>query len=191
MTLTELLARYGYVAVLIGTFVEGETILVMAGFAAHQGYLSLPLVMVAAFAGSLAGDQLAFLAGRRYAAALLRRFPRLEPGVRRAQELLARYGTPLLLGFRFVYGIRNVTPIAAGSSPISVFRFLGLNMVGAGLWAVTIAYAGYAFGHGFELVLERAKFYEEHALVALAAMGATAGLAWWLTRGRRGAAARR
>lgn len=188
MTLTELLDRYGYVAVLIGTFVEGETILVMAGFAAHQGYLSLPFVMLAAFVGSLAGDQLAFFAGRRYSAALLRRFPRLLPGVRRAQDLLLRYGTPLLLGFRFVYGIRNVTPIAAGSSPISVFRFLGLNAVGAALWSCAVAYAGYAFGHGFELVLERAKFYEEHALVVLAGIGAVVALAFWLTRGRRRAA---
>ena len=30
---------YGYLAVMIGTFLEGETILVLAGFAAHQGYL--------------------------------------------------------------------------------------------------------------------------------------------------------
>ena len=39
--------------VLIGTGLEGETILVMAGFAAHQGHLSLPGVIAAAFTGSL------------------------------------------------------------------------------------------------------------------------------------------
>jgi membrane protein DedA with SNARE-associated domain len=188
MTLTEFLGRYGYLAVLIGTFVEGETILVMAGFAAHQGYLSLPLVILAAFGGSLAGDQLAFFVGRRYATRLLSRFPRLAPGVRRADRLLARYGTPLLLGFRFVYGIRNVTPLAAGSSRIASFRFLALNVVGAAAWAVCIAYAGYAFGHGFELLLDRAKAYEAHAFLVFAAVGTAAAIVWWLTRRSRGAA---
>ncbi len=117
MSLTELLHEYGYLAILVGTFAEGETILIMGGFAAHQGYLALPWVMVSAFVGSLCGDQLAFFAGRRYGAALLARFPRLRPGVDRATALVARRGTPLLLGFRFIYGIRNLVPIAAGVEP--------------------------------------------------------------------------
>jgi len=184
MSLTEILDRYGYAAVLVGTLIEGETLLVMAGFAAHQGYLSLPLVMLSAFVGSLAGDQLWFLAGRRYASRLLPRFPRLVPGVERASALIGRYGTPLLLGFRFVYGIRLVTPIAAGSSAIPALRFLLLNATGAALWSVAIAYAGYAFGHGIELLLGRAKFYEEHALLVLAGLGGLVALVWWWKRTR-------
>ena len=55
-----LIDTYGYWAVLLATFPEGETILVIAGFAAHQGYLTLMPVILAAFAGSLCGDQLFF-----------------------------------------------------------------------------------------------------------------------------------
>src|SRR5688572_33421924 len=40
--LTQLLDHYGYLAVLVGTVLEGETILILGGFAAHQGYLHLP-----------------------------------------------------------------------------------------------------------------------------------------------------
>jgi membrane protein DedA with SNARE-associated domain len=39
MTLESILDPYGYLAVLVGTFLEGETILVLGGFAAHRGYL--------------------------------------------------------------------------------------------------------------------------------------------------------
>jgi membrane protein DedA with SNARE-associated domain len=39
--LQALIAKYGYLAILIGTFFEGETILVLGGFAAHRGYLML------------------------------------------------------------------------------------------------------------------------------------------------------
>jgi membrane protein DedA with SNARE-associated domain len=42
MTLEPFVEAYGYLAVLAGTFVEGETILVLGGFAASRGYLGLP-----------------------------------------------------------------------------------------------------------------------------------------------------
>jgi membrane protein DedA with SNARE-associated domain len=55
------IGSYGYIALFLGTFVEGETILLMAGFAAHLGYLYLPWVILVAFLGSLSGDQVFFL----------------------------------------------------------------------------------------------------------------------------------
>lgn len=58
MPLADLLREYGYYAVFLGTFLEGETVLVMAGFAAHSGYLQLPWVI--AVAGGTLGDQLYF-----------------------------------------------------------------------------------------------------------------------------------
>jgi len=51
-----LIGTYGYWAVRSGTFLEGETILMPAGFAAHQGYFRPPGVMLAACIGNLAGD---------------------------------------------------------------------------------------------------------------------------------------
>lgn len=184
MTLAEFLDQYGYAAVLLGTFFEGETILVMGGFAAHQGYLELPVVMLAAFGGSLAGDQVAFFLGRRHAH-LLDRFPRLQKSLGRARRLLRERGTLLLIGFRFVYGIRNVTPFAAGIAHVRPSRFLVLNTLGAAVWAVTVAAAGYAFGEAFVLVLARARHFEEQALILLAVVGLVAASAYWWSRIRR------
>jgi membrane protein DedA with SNARE-associated domain len=184
VALVELLERYGYGAVLIGTFFEGETVLVMGGFAAHQGYLQFPGVVLAAFCGSLAGDQFAFLLGRRYGH-LLERFPRLRPGVERATRLLERRGTWLLLGFRFVYGIRNLTPLAAGLSRIPASRFFALNAVGAALWSLAIGAAGYAFGRGFSLLLERARSFEETALAGVVVLGGAVAALHWFRRFRR------
>ena len=39
MALEELVRSYGYVAVLTGTLLEGETVVIIAGFLAHLGYL--------------------------------------------------------------------------------------------------------------------------------------------------------
>ena len=43
MSLQELVSNYGYLAISIGTFLEGETILILGGLAAHRGFLQLPL----------------------------------------------------------------------------------------------------------------------------------------------------
>ena len=45
MDLGQLVQDYGYTAIAIGTFLEGEAILLSGGFAAHRGYLSLPIVI--------------------------------------------------------------------------------------------------------------------------------------------------
>ena len=52
MLLEELITTYGYAAVGIGSFLEGETVLVLGGLAAHRGYLELPWVIVYAFLGT-------------------------------------------------------------------------------------------------------------------------------------------
>ena len=44
-----LIKNYEHLPILIGTFLEGETILVLGGFTAHQGYLALPWIILAAF----------------------------------------------------------------------------------------------------------------------------------------------
>jgi membrane protein DedA with SNARE-associated domain len=39
--LESLLTNYGYPMLTVGTFLEGETVIVLGGFFAHLGYLSL------------------------------------------------------------------------------------------------------------------------------------------------------
>jgi membrane protein DedA with SNARE-associated domain len=56
MSLELLVKTFGYWALFVGTFLEGETILIICGFFAHRGYLELAWVIVVAFMGSLAGD---------------------------------------------------------------------------------------------------------------------------------------
>ena len=136
----QFLQHYGYWAVLLGTAVEGETILILAGFAAHRGYLDLPPVILAAFVGSLVGDQFFFFLGRRHAEAFIRRRPSWAARLEQARRLMERYPTPLVLGFRFLYGLRTIVPFAIGISRISVARFVLLNAAGALAWAVVVVH---------------------------------------------------
>lgn len=142
----EFLRRYGYAALLIGTFLEGETIVIIAGLLAQQGYLTPWLIAVCAFSGSCTSDQLMFALGRWKGMSVIQRFPRLEKNLTPARRLLARYETALILGFRFVYGVRNVTPILMGVSGVNYAKFVLLNIIGAVVWAASFTAAGYFCG---------------------------------------------
>jgi len=179
---SELLQAWGYPAVVIGAFVEGETVLLLAGFAAHAGYLELPGVIVAAFAGSALGEQFYFLLGRRYGERLLARFPRLAPEVARVRGMLRRHDVGAIVSVRFLYGLRTVGPMVIGASAVPWLRFAAIDSAAALVWSAAVAGAGYAFGKGLELWLGDLQHLEE--LLALALLGAGL-LLWWLRLRKR------
>jgi membrane protein DedA with SNARE-associated domain len=180
MTLEQFVATYGLWAILAGTFFEGETILVLGGFLAHRGYLSLPWVIAAAFAGSFAGDQFFFQIGRRRGAWVLARRPHWQERSARVRDLLRRYQTAVILGFRFAYGFRTVTPVILGATGTSPLRFVALNAVGAAAWATAIAALGYLLGQSIEALLGEIKRFE----LAIAGTIIVLGAAIWLIRRR-------
>jgi membrane protein DedA with SNARE-associated domain len=144
-----------YLILLVWTFLEGETIVIIAGIAAREGHLLLPLVILCAFCGSILSDQLLFFLGRFKGAAFVARRPAWQLRAQKVYRLLERYQTGLILGFRFLYGVRNITPFALGMSEVGVRRFVTLNVLGAALWAVVFAWSGYLFGAAIETVIEK------------------------------------
>lgn len=186
--LQQFIDDYGYIAVFLGTLFEGETILLLGGLAAQFGYLELPWVIAVAFVGSLSGDQFWFFVGRRHGNTLLARFPTWHQRVEKVHGVLRRYETPVLLGFRFFYGFRNLTPFVVGMGRISASKFVLLNAIGAVIWSITIACAGYLFGQAVELVLGDIKRYQIWTIVFVL----ITGLVIWLVhivRGKRRARA--
>jgi membrane protein DedA with SNARE-associated domain len=160
MTIQYLIDTYGYLAVLVGTFLEGETVLVLGGIAAKLGYLDFPWVVVCAFTGTVIGDQLFFFLGRYRGTTLLRKFPTWNNRAAKVGSMLEQHRIPVILGYRFLYGLRSVTPFAIGMSQVPTIEFVVLNMISAAVWANLIGALGYLFGHGLELILGDIKRYE-------------------------------
>jgi membrane protein DedA with SNARE-associated domain len=163
---------YGYIAILVGSFLEGETILVLGGLAAHSGYLDLPFVILMAFIGSLCGDQLFFFLGRWHSDAFLKKRPSWCARVAKARKLLDRFRIPIILGFRFFYGLRTVTPFVIGMSAVPTVRFVFLNAVGALIWAIAVGTGGYLFGNALEILIGNIKHHEIRVFGVIAALGA-------------------
>lgn len=172
----KLIETYGYFALFVGTLLEGETIVVIAGFAARRGYLRLEFVVLVSFIGTLVIDQLFFFIGRLKGKSFLHRRLGWRPQIERANRLLTRYDTWLILGFRFIYGMRTVSPLVIGMSEVKTRRFVVLNIIAAMVWAIVIATSGYFFGAALETLLGNVKQYERHIILSLAILG----ILFWL-----------
>ena len=146
MALELIVARYGLAAVFLGAGIEGEAVVLTAGVLAHRGLLPIWGVAIAASAGSCMVDQLWFWMSRHYAHApwVVRAMKR--PAFKRALSILEHHLILFTLGFRFIYGMRTVTPIAISASKIRTRTFVLLNIVSAAIWGPTMAWLGYAFG---------------------------------------------
>lgn len=149
----QLISDYGYAAILLGTFLEGETILILAGVAASLGSLDLPLVIASAFFGSSAGDQLYYFIGKKKGKALLDFFPSWSAPAQKVFHHIERHKNLVILSFRFFYGLRNVTPFVLGITRIETSRFVVLNLIGAAVWAVSFATIGFLIGEAHERIL--------------------------------------
>lgn len=178
MSIEDILATYGYPALFLGTLFEGETPLIIASFLAHRGYLKLSWVIVVAFSGTLIADQFFFQLGRHKGPALLKRKQKWQANVDRVNRLLGKYQTVLVLGFRFVYGLRTLTPFMIGMSGFNQKRFLILNAIGAIIWTVSFAYAGYSLGQFIEILLVDIKRFEHWVVGGIAAIS----IALWIWR---------
>jgi membrane protein DedA with SNARE-associated domain len=166
-----LIDSYGYYAVFVGAFLEGETILALAGLAAYRGYLDFKVVvLVALFAGFL-GDQVYFFIGRYKGQKILERFPEMERRAQRFDALLARWHAPLIIGVRFMYGFRIIGPIILGMGRVPAWKFVVYNFIGASIWAPLIAGIGYEFGEIVETVLGDLKRIELWVFGAVVVIG--------------------
>ena len=174
--LREYLEIHGYWVLFIGTFLEGEAILIMAGFLAFQGYLQITGVILTAFAGSFLGDQFYFYLGCFKGKGLLRRFHFIARRFREALRLIEKYGIFVAFISRFTYGFSIVLPVILGITSLPSRTFLCINLVSAFVWAVIFSLAGYLFGKSASLFLEDVGKYEQYLLLALAGIITT----FWL-----------
>ncbi|QFY63831.1 DedA family protein (plasmid) [Rhizobium grahamii] len=191
--LEDYIARYGVAAVFVGAGIEGETAAFLGGILAHRHLLPYWQIAIAACLGSFVADQFYFFAGRFASQwSLVQRLIR-SPFLERATQLLEAYPTSFILAFRFIYGVRTVSPVAIGLSKISARKFVILNAVAAVVWGVGITAIGYLFGNVVEALFGRLLLHT-HLVIALAGIAAVLAASIYAIRprlfGRRRGAAR-
>jgi membrane protein DedA with SNARE-associated domain len=157
--ITHLLGTYGYWVVFLFVAIEstgipfpGETTLLAAAiYAGTTHHLSLPLVIAAAAAGAILGDNLGFWVGREGGYRLLRRYGRYirldERRLKLGQYLFLRHGGKVVFFGRFVAVLRAWAAFLAGTNRMPWDRFLVFNAAGGILWATLFGVGGYVLGN--------------------------------------------
>ncbi len=148
----DFLSFAGYPLVFVGALFEGESVLLSAAFAAHQGHLSLPLIILAGWCGSVLGDQFFFLLGYYRGRSIVQARKKWVEKIEYAAAIVENHGMLVIVGFRFLYGLRMVIPFALGCLGVSRKYFLALDAIGAFVWATTFTLCGYFLSTGLAIV---------------------------------------
>src|SRR3954451_10970294 len=140
----------------VGLLAPGETFILVGGLVAGQGKISIVVLIAIVWTAAVAGDVTSFVLGRRLGRDfMLRHGERFRITPERLQQVEQFYdshgGKAVFLG-RFVGLIRAVSPFVAGSSRMSLRRFLPYDVVGAGLWGGGLCVLGYVFWRSFDKV---------------------------------------
>ena len=184
MVAESLVYTYAYLGVFVGTFFEGETVLILAALAAHSGYLSLPGVIITAFLGTICGDQFYFFLGRWRGRQILERRKSWRTKVEKAQRLFNRFSIHVILISRFLYGVRTVTPFIVGMSSVSTLKFIVFNAAGAALWATAVGAGAYLFRDALETLFGKVRHFEVLLFVGIAILGGGIWAFYFFRRGR-------
>ncbi|HUP48730.1 MAG TPA: DedA family protein [Thermoanaerobaculia bacterium] len=172
-----LLERFGYLAVFLGTFIEGEAILVIAGFFAERGHMEFVAVATVGFAGAYLGHLFWFWLGRVHGVRLLDRFPRMQLHFGKSIRMFERYGVAAIIVTQWLYGLRITCAVVVGISRISLIKFLIFEAISCLIWAVGITALGYYFGAAVQTLLGRYEHAERWGLLIIILV-AIAAWAW-------------
>lgn len=167
--------------------VPSSLLLIAAGAFVASGDLTLLTVCIAALAGFLIGDQIAFFMGRGAQGWLSRRQGRSGALADRARGMLAARGGSAVFLSRWLFSpLGPWMTLAAGASGFPHPAFTLASTAGAAIWVAIYLGLGMSFGSNISAAADLAG----SALGLIAAAAVMLGLGVWLfrrIRARRGA----
>ena len=165
--------------------IPGDTVVVFSAYLVGRGALALWPVFIATCAGGLIGFLTMYYVGYSRGRAFFsgrggRFFSADSLGV--AERWLARYGILLILGNRFLSGIRSVIALGAGLGGMPWGKVVACGLVSMVAWNGLLFYAGLLVGQNWEQVTGLLAQYNRILLGLLALLGAGLGWRWWRAR---------
>jgi membrane protein DedA with SNARE-associated domain len=160
----DFLDQYGYFALMVGTFFEGETAILVAASLVYQGIFEIPPTVFFGFAGSFVSDWVYYLIGKVNGRYFLARRPSLLEKMGRVQKFLDKNEVQVLLTYRFLYGFRIIIPLIIGMSRIRPGRFLLFSIISGLTWAFFLSILGYLTGRFFKI---ESSVFEDNLLIII------------------------
>ncbi|MGB7061248.1 MAG: DedA family protein [Candidatus Zixiibacteriota bacterium] len=174
----DLIIKFGYPALFVGSFLEGESVLIAAGFLARGGYLNLKLVMLVALTATYIADVSLYLLGRSKGERVIAKFPIATTYYPKVKTLFDRYGIWAIFITRYLYGLRLASAATFGLMKMRRRNYLPFNLLSCMIWAVLMGGLGYLFGASLEAIIGQVKHYEKIVVAFIILVG----LSVWLFR---------
>ena len=172
-TFLQYFVKYHLLVIFLGTFIEGEVVLIAGGFLVYEGHLSFAVLVSVATLAAIIGDNFFYWLGRGHrvgakhplAARLLNFIG--EHRLFRGEQFLRRHGGKSVFFVRFLYGLRFAGAMTAGYLGMGFGRFFCFNLIGSLSWALLIGGSGYLFGRSLEAVAKGVRLAEIGSVLVL------------------------
>jgi len=155
------IARLGYIGVLIGTFIEGETTILVAAIFAKFGFLKLNQVMGCSFAGTFMGDCVFFFLGKYFGRSVIERYEFLRSRANLSNRIIHQNRHFILFIMRFLAGFRSIILVLLGCADVRTSRFLLIDFSSSLVWSVCVSMIGYSFANVVYIFVRNVKGYEK------------------------------
>ncbi len=140
------LATYGYIGLFLYSLGGGFVALVGAGVLSFMGKMDLTLVIFIAFIANALGDVLLFYMARYQKSMMMDGIRKHRRKLALSHIMMKKYGSWIILLQKFVYGIKTLIPIAIGLTKYDFKKFIILNILSAGVWALVVGLGSYYSG---------------------------------------------
>jgi membrane protein DedA with SNARE-associated domain len=177
----DLIIKFGYPALFVGSVLEGESVLIASGLLAKAGFLNLKLVMLIALTGTYIADVSIYFLGRSKGEGIIAKFPAARAYYPKVKTLFDRYGILAIFVTRYLYGLRLAAAATFGVMKMKEIQYLPLNFLSCTIWAVLVGGLGYTLGASLEALIGQIKHYEMMVVPLII----LAGLGVWVVRRAR------
>lgn len=195
--ITDFMEQFGYIGIFFMIALENifppipsEVILPFGGFMTTYTSLTVPGVIAAATAGSVAGALVLYGIGRLLSVERLERIVdrwggwlRVKPeDIAKANLTFHRYGVWAVFFGRMVPLVRSLISIPAGMAKMNIGLFVWLSVLGTLIWNTILISIGVALGESWGKVSEVIGMYAEVVYVIIAAIILIGAVRFWKRR---------
>jgi membrane-associated protein len=140
---------YAETGLMIGFFLPGDSLLVIAGTFAAKGDLNIWWLNITLIIAAIAGDATGYWIGKRAGQALYSRpnsfFFRREHLIK-THDFYEKHGGKTIVIARFMPIVRTFAPVVAGAAEMTYRQFAFYNIFGGILWVTSMTLTGYFLG---------------------------------------------
>lgn len=167
--------------------IPSELVMPFAGYLAHTGEFSLPVILVINSVAALVGSGLCYWIGKAGGKPLLVKYGKFigvrKKDIEKTEAYFARHGKATILISRFLPVIRHIISIPAGIARMPLPAFFLQTFIGATIWGTVLILIGYELGN-WAVIAEKLKHVDLLVGLGIVALLLALGIRFVLRRRR-------